>query len=290
MAYRTGLALALCAMIGMSLAGCDDEGGSDEIVGTWIRTKNLVVGANTRSDKWTLAFNDDGSYEMLHQHTDSTESEPYYDIESRQGEYSLQDGGKLVLTGDWLDLTADIGALGDLDGNLYTYDQNTQLIYDEDRGSIFIGPDFNEGSTYDVAGDSYPILYNNGSNSYSRNVAMTLTDLEGNVVEERIETYEFTIVDDKDCQGTFQSSLTHGGTTHESGGDYTACKYFWEPEVIVQGVDGGTRYASAVRFEFTANGVDRIEYYLAIGEHLIGYPVGYQELAIAHAAFARADI
>ncbi len=287
MVSRLAPLFPLLALLALSAIGCDDGGGNDKFVGTWQRVKNFKIGANTRNDTWTLTFNNDGTYVFLHQRTESLESTPLAGVESRQGSYDILSNGNIELTGEWLDLTADITSLGDLDGNLYAFNQNTQFIFDESRGHLYIGPDFNEGSSY-VAGDSYNILYNDG-NAYNRNTNLLLTDIDGNVVEEQVEQYSFTITDDINCTGSFSSLITQGGNTNEDSGSFSACTYAYDPGEVVESIGGGTESVVAVRFEYTANGVDRIEYFIGVGDHFLGYPLGYQATALTQSAFVRVD-
>jgi len=290
MVSRLGWPLGLAAFLAISSSGCDDgSGGSGaDLVGTWVRSKNLVIGNHTRNDSWTVTFYKDGTFDLLHQRTEALETDPLEGVESRQGTYTVNEDGTLSITGEWLDLGAEVTSLADLEGNFYTYTQDTQFVVDEDRGLLFIGPDFNYGSSY-TWGDSYNLLYNDGANNYTRTSHLVLLDTDGNTVEERAETYSFSIVDNVNCEGSYSSLVTQGGSTIDDSGTFTACTYAWDPGEAVEAIGGGTETVSAVRFEYSTGGGDYIEYYIGVGDHLLGYRVGYQSLALIDSAFVRAD-
>ncbi len=294
------ISLALIVLLGFSLnTGCDDEGGDNagDLIGTWLRVKSYQVVNNVRKDTWTLTFNKDGTFNLLYQHTDNEESTPLAPVASRQGLYSIDDNDIITIEGDWLDMTSEVTALADLDGNFFTFTQETMLLYDEARDLLFFGPDFHSGSTYpqDAQGnsrDGYSLLKNMGNNVYRRDAHLILsegTDATANVVEKRDEVYEYQITGADTCDGTYSYVITLNGTTNTSEGAMQGCTYNHTPNIMVDAPGGGQTPVQAVTFSYTMDGSSSSDNFISLGDHYLSYYQGEQATAIVEAAFVRIE-
>ncbi len=294
------ISLALIVLLGCSLnTGCDDEGGGNagDLIGTWLRVKTLQVVNNVRKDTWTLTFEKDGTFLLLYQHTDNEEETPLAPMASRQGLYSVDSNGVITVEGDWLDMTSEVTALGDLDGNFFTFTQETMLLYDEARDLLFFGPDFHNGSIYmqspeGTSRDGYTLLKNMGNAVYRREAHLVLSegaDATANVVEQRDEVYEYQISGADTCEGTYSYTITLNGTTNTSEGTMQGCTYTFDPNIMVEAPGGGQTPVEAVTFSYTMDSKAASDSFISLGEHYLSYYTGEQAKAIVEAAFVRID-
>ncbi len=292
------ISLALIVLLGFGLnAGCDDDGGdgAGDLVGTWLRVKALKVVNNVRKDTWTLTFEKDGTFLLLYQHTDNEEETPLAPVASRQGLYSVDSNGVITIEGDWLDMTSEVTALADLDGNFFTFTQETMLLHDEARDLLFFGPDFHNGSIYtqDSEGksrDGYTLLMNMGNNVYRREAHLILSegaDATANEVERRDEAYEYQISGADTCEGTYSYTITLNGTTTTSEGSMQGCTYTFDPNIMVEAPGGGQTQVEAVTFSYTMDSKAISDSFISLEDHYLSYYQGEQARAIVDAAFVR---
>ncbi len=293
------ISLALIVLLGCSLnAGCDDDGGdgSEVLIGTWLRVKTLQVGNAIRKDTWTLTFKEDGTFLLLYQHTENENETPVTPVASRQGLYSVDSNGVITIEGDWLDMTSEVTALEDLDGNFFTFTQETMLFYDEARDLLFFGPDFHNGSTYmqDQQGtsrDGYTLLMNMGNNIYRREAHLVLsegTDATANV-EQRDEVYEYQITGADTYEGTYSYTITLNAATNTAEGAMEDCTYTYNSNVMVDALGGGQTPVKAVTFSYTMDGIGASDSFIGLGEHYLSYYPGEQATTIVEAAFVRIE-
>jgi hypothetical protein len=287
--FRVLIALVMLTPV-VAAAGCEAEGGGpSDITGDWLRTRTLHVGNRTEVDTWKITFNPDNTFVEVHMETDDLDNEPFVAQEARQGTYQVDAQGNVALTGEWLDMTVgEMNSLSDIGENLYGYSRQVMMIRAPGGDKMFLGPDVLTFSNWPYS-QSYNLLYRDPeTNTLRRQFSIELTDVNGEVVEHRTESYQFQVTA-TGCSG--QYSLTHvlNETESQSSGPFTSCEYALTEAVEVEDVDGSIVQVQAVVFTYQADGLSGTEqeFYIAVGDHFLGYNPSEQATAIRNSAFVR---
>jgi hypothetical protein len=283
-----GVRFALLAL--MAVAGCDDEGQDEfDIVGDWLRTRTLQVGNRTEVDTWKISFAEDGTFTEVHMETDDLDNDPFVPQESRQGTYNIDKHGNVTLTGQWLDMTGgSVDSLGELGENMYGYQRQVMSIRAPGGDMIFIGPDVLHFSNWPYS-QSYDLLYKDAeNNTLTREFTLELVDGESQVLEQRIESFQFQ-VSANGCGGQYSLVTILQGIEEQSSGQFTECGYAVTEAVEVEDVDGSIVQVQAVTFTYEAEGLTgtQQEFYIQVGDHYLGYNPSEQATALRNSAFVR---
>jgi len=286
--FRVFAALIALASL-LAAAGCDEDSGESDVVGDWLRTRTLHVGNRTEVDTWKITFNDDGTFTELHMETDDLDNDPFVAQESRQGNYQVDKNGNVALTGEWLDMTSgEVDSLGDLGENLYGYSRQVMMIRAPGGDKLFIGPDVLTFSNWPYS-QSYNLMYKDPeNNTLSRQFLIELKDVAGEVIEHRAESYQFQVTANG-CSGQYSLTSILQGMEEQSSGPFTECQYALTEAVEVEDVDGSIVQVQAVVFTYEADGLTgtQQEFYIAVGDHYLGYNPSEQATAIRNSAFVR---
>jgi hypothetical protein len=268
---------ALCAVLAL---GCKDD--SQLLTGTWVRTKTV----SSDTDVWTLKFRDDGTFSMRHEHFENGVSADTVYGSAREGEYWIDDAGRISLSGGWMDGVGEVGSLSEVAAAYKTFSQKAMYMTDGTGTALFIGPDFNLDSAY-TAGDSYDLLFESGQNAYARESSLVMTDASGAVVEQRDEAYTYTFIDDEQC--TIEYSFTTVAPTATGQGVVAAesCSYEYSEGAEVVGLDGATAALPIIKFEYTLDGESRTDNFVVFDGVLISYTQSLLSGVLAGNAFVK---
>jgi hypothetical protein len=291
LALLSAVSCALCAFCTLS---CDTGGGSGgaagDLVGTWVRTKTFQPGSGSdpEIDTWTLTFRDDGTFSQVHRHQEVVAYTQIVNTTAREGEYSVGSGGEISFSGGWAENLDEVASLDDLAAIYMTFTQDTMYMLDSSGTVLFIGPDFRKDSVY-AASDSYDLLFSDGQSSYLRESSLVLTDGAGTVVEQRIDSYAYTLTDDVSCSVAYSFSNVSASGPIEGNGTVTDCQYFYEENKTVDNFDGTETTLPVIRFEYTLDGVGKVDNFAKVGDALISYQPSFQTKVLVDSAFIKAS-
>lgn len=286
-AVLCGVLGALCAA---SALACDESGGgaAADLAGTWVRTKIFQPGdaSDPETDTWTLALRADGTFTLTHTHEEVIALTPVEETTARDGEWSVGSGGRISFSGGWAEDLGEVSTLDELAAVYMNFTQDTMYSLGSTGDVLFLGPDFNHDSVY-VFGDSYDLLFSDGGSSYLRESNLVLTDGSGAVIEQRIESYNYTLIDDTKCAIAYSFDNVSVGMPSNGAGTVTDCEYFYEEGKTVDGLDGANTALSVIRFEYTLDSVGKDDNFAVLGDALISYRPSSQTKVLVDNAFVR---
>jgi hypothetical protein len=283
----------LCALFAICSVGCDagDGGGAaKDLIGTWVRTKTFQpgTGSDPEVDTWTLTFRADGTFTLVHVHEEVVAYTPVKETTARDGEYSVESDGRISLSGGWAENLDEVTSLDDLAAVYMNFTQNTFYMLIGSNNVLFLGPDFNIDSVY-VAGDSYNLLFSDGGSTFQRESNLVLTDGSGTIVEQRIESYAYTLIDATACSVAYSFADVSASGPTDGTGTVTECEYFYEPDKPVDGLDGTQTTLPVIRFEYTLNNVPKVDNFAMVGDSaLISYQPSLQTKVLVDNAYIKA--
>jgi len=280
------LGVALLALGG----SCDDSGGGADWAGHWMRTRTLEPTSQLQVvDRWHLVIGNDGTFTEYHERSDNLGQYPFEPREARKGTWR-KDGENLLLEGQWLQFgTQGIESLADLEGNLYAYRRSAMVALSPSGDMLLVGPDVTHFANWPYS-ESYSLMrFDAGANRLWRRSSVELRDASGEVLQGIDEELTFNVTGTGECSGQIALKNTDGSGTVETEGSLTSCGYVVS-EVEIEDVGGeGTLTLQAVVFNYEAEGLTglKTEYFIAVGEHYLGYRSGEQAVALRNSAFVR---
>jgi hypothetical protein len=286
-----GTAFAALGAFGAVLAaGCaDDGGGAQGLYGTWERQKIYQPGSasDPEIDTWTITFREDGTFTSTHVHEEVAGMAPQIDSTARNGKYSVGEGGRISFSGGWADDLTEVETLDDLAENYSVFTQETMYLLGGAGDVLFLGPDFNYDSVY-IAGDSYNLLFSNGSNGYAREANLVLTGGDGTVLEQRLESFSYTLVDATVCSVAYSiSNVGVPGSPAEATGTASDCTYTWTQGRVVDGLDGADTTVDTIQFVYTIDGFNMDEDFAFLDDALLSFNDGFESKVLVDNAYRK---
>jgi hypothetical protein len=286
-AFLSGFLGALCAAGTLSCDG-SDGGAAANLVGTWVRTKIFQPGdaSDPETDTWTLTLREDETFTLVHRHEEVTAYTPIVQTTARDGEWSAGSDGMISFSGGWAENLDEVNTLDELAAVYMNFTQVSMYTLGGSGDVLFLGPDFNHDSVY-VFGDSYDLLFSDGGSSYLREANLVLTDGSGAVIEQRVESYNYTLIDDVKCSVTYSYNNVYASGPQSGSGTATDCEYFYEEGKTVDGLDGAATTVSVIRFEYTMDDVGKDDNFAILGDALISYQPSYQTKVLINNAYVK---
>jgi hypothetical protein len=290
LAFVSGTLCALCVLCNIGCDEADDGGAAKILIGNWVRTKTFQPGTGSEPeiDTWTLTFRANGTFTLMHVHEEVIAETPVKETTARDGEYSVGSDGRISLSGGWAENLDEVTSLDDLAEVYMNFTQDTMYMLAGSNNVLFLGPDFNIDSVY-VAGDSYNLLFSDGQSTYLRESNLVLTDGTGTVVEQRVESYAYTLIDASACSVMYSFSNVSASGPIDGTGTVTECEYVYETDKPVDGLDGAQTTLPVIRFEYTLNNVPKVDNFAMVGDNaLISYQPSLQTKVLIDNAYIKA--
>jgi hypothetical protein len=284
---------ALCGLLAVLFLGCDGGGSSAsvQVLGTWERYKFFGGSASTDlddiEDTWTITFRPDSTFTMSHVNERIIAYAHHVTTTSREGTYTGGADGTVQLSGGWVENAADVHTLDGLAEIYMSFTQDTTYYLLGDTGDVmFFGPDFVRDSPF-YSGDSYNLLFRDEQGSFIRESNLELVDGTGAVVEKRVESYTYTLIDDLHCSVTYSFDddvhpIDLSPTVKQGSGTSDDCEYvFPEEPASVIGLDGNPVDVSTITFTYQVDGVEAVDNFAVLAEGvLISYPENHQDTVL----------
>jgi hypothetical protein len=257
--------------------GCDDsESKIDRLIGGWEREVRL---SNGGAERWELTLYEDKTFEEERSSTRDIESRPFVVEERRYGNFELDERDVLVLDGDWLELDDEGGTK-----RSYAFHLEKMVIFDADSEVIYMGPDMALPDDY-LASDYEVLYFSEEDDTLWQRSAGYLEDEDGNVAKKKEKRLNLDIIPGGACTGWFSYS-DDSSDCEET--ELAACSYEVDSEVEVETLDGGAKKVKSIRLEYSVPGWgSRVEFYMKIGSHFLGYESVDGEETLIKSAYRR---